>query len=155
MSLHILLDSGPLGIATNPKEPPLTTEFLLWAAGHLRQGHTFLVPAMADYEVRRELTRLGKIASLEELDRWNGAPVDRYLALTDFALKRAAELWAEVRNQGLVTADPKELDCDALIAAQALEYQELHDLSEAEVVVATTNVGHLSRFVRAELWSDI
>ena len=155
MSLHILLDSGPLGIAANPRNPPLTVELLGWATRHLRAGDILLVPAMADYEVRRELTRVGRIASLRELDRWNGTPEDRYLALTDAALKRAANLWAEVRNQGQVTADPKELDCDALIAAQALEYQELHELASAEVVVATTNVGHLSRFVAAQLWSEI
>ncbi len=150
-----MLDTGPLGIASNPKEPPLTVELLQWAMRHIRQGNIFLVPAMADYEVRRELTRLGKTARLRELDRWNDIPSDRYLPLSDSALKRAATLWAQVRNQGLITADPKELDCDALIAAQALEYQERHGLSGDEIVVATTNVGHLSRFVRAELWSDI
>ena len=155
MSLHIFLDTGPLGIATNPKEPPLTLELLRWATRHMREGNTFLVPAMADYEVRRELVRLGRTSSIRELDRWNSTPSYRYLALTDFALKRAADLWAHVRNQGLVTADPKELDCDAMIAAQALEYQEIHRLDSSHVVVATTNVGHLSRFVRAELWSEI
>ena len=110
---------------------------------------------MADYEVRRELARLKRPASIKELDIWNSTPSDRYLVLTDAALKRAANLWAEVRNQGLVTADPKELDCDALIAAQALEYQEVHRLADEKIVVATTNVGHISRFVRAELWSNI
>lgn len=155
MSLHIFLDTGPLSIVTNPKNPLLTVDALRWTARHLQSGNVFLVPAMADYEVRRELTRLGKTASLRELDRWNAILSDRYLPLSDFALKHAANLWAQVRNQGLVTADPKELDCDALIAAQALEYREMRGLSEAEVVVATTNVGHLSRFVRAELWLGI
>lgn len=155
MSLHILLDTGPLGIITNPKRRTLTLDSLQWVSRHLREGDIFLVPAMADYEVRRELIRLGRTAGIRALDEWNSVPEDRYLALTDFALKRAAILWAQVRNQGLVTADPKELDCDALIAAQALEYQEIYGLSDSEIVVATTNVGHLSRFVRAELWSDI
>lgn len=155
MSLHIFLDTGPLGIVTNPKNPLLTVDALRWTARHLQSENVFLVPAIADYEVRRELTRLGKTASLRELDRWNAILSDRYLPLTDSALKRAADLWAQVRNQGLVKADPKELDCDALIAAQTLEYQELRGLSDAEVVVATTNIGHLSRFFRAQLWSDI
>lgn len=155
MSLHILLDTGPLGIITNPKRRTLTLDSLQWVSRHLRAGDTFLVPAMADYEVRRELIRLGRAAGIKAIDEWNSIPAGRYLPLTDSALKRAADLWAQVRNQGLVTADPKELDCDALIAAQTLEYQELHGLSDAEIIVATTNVGHLSRFVRAELWSDI
>ena len=155
MSLHILLDTGPLGIITNPKRRTLTLDSLQWVSRHLREGDTFLVPAMADYEVRRELIRSGRNAGIKALDEWNSVSQDRYLALTNSALKRAASLWAEVRNQGLVTADPKELDCDALIAAQALEYQEIHGLARSHVVVATTNVGHLSRFVRAELWSEI
>jgi hypothetical protein len=36
-----------------------------------------------------------------------------------------------------------------VLAAQALT------LGEPDVVVATTNIGHLSRFVPAELWQDI
>ncbi len=155
MSLHIVLDTGPLGIITVPQRRAFTIESLLWVARHLQAGDIFLVPAMADYEVRRELVRLGRTAGIRALDEWNGVTANRYLALTDSALKSAADLWAQVRNQGLVTADPKELDCDASIAAQTLEYQQRQGLSDAEIVVATTNVGHLSRFVRAELWSDI
>jgi hypothetical protein len=49
------------------------------------------------------------------------------------------------------TADPKELDCDVLIAAQALTI----GVPSSELVVATTNVGHLSRFVTADLWVNI
>lgn len=155
MSLFIFLDTGPLGAMTNPKRPPETVAMLRWAAIQIRTGHRFFVPAIADYEVRRELIRLGKMAGIETLDAWNQAVPDRYLPLTDTALKRAAMLWADVRNRGIVTADPKELDCDALIAAQTLEYQAVHDLEPQNIVVATTNVGHLSRFVPARLWSDI
>lgn len=155
MSLFLFLDTGPLGIITNPKRPPTTVEMLRWAAAQIRAGHRFYVPAIADYELRRELIRLGKTAGLEALDAWNRADPDRYLPLTDAALKRAANLWAEVRNQGFVTADPKELDCDALIASQTLEFQAIHGLETQNIVVATTNVSHLSRFVPARLWSDI
>lgn len=155
MSLWIFLDTGPLGTLTNPKRPPQTIEMLKWAASQLRLGNSLMVPAIADYEVRRELIRLGRTAGLAALDQWNQVADDRYLALNDSTLKRAATLWATVRNQGLVTADPKELDCDALIAAQVLEYQEQHELSLEQIIIATTNVGHLSRFVPAKLWSDI
>jgi predicted nucleic acid-binding protein len=56
---------------------------------------------------------------------------------------KAAELWADARRSGHPTADPKELDCDVIIAAQALE---------SGAVVATENVGHLSRFVTSSDW---
>jgi hypothetical protein len=41
------------------------------------------------------------------------------------------------------------LDADVVLAAQALT------LGAAPVVIATSNVGHLSRFVPAELWQNI
>lgn len=155
MSLCIFLDTGPLGIIANPKRPRLTVDMLKWAANHLRAGNRFMVPAIADYEVRRELVRLGKTAGIATLDAWNQVTEERYIPLNDSTLKLAATLWAQVRNQGIVTADPKELDCDALIAAQALEYQQLHGISENGLIVATTNTGHLSKFVAAELWPNI
>jgi len=59
---------------------------------------------------------------------------------------KAAELWAVARRRGRPTADLKELDCDVILAAQALEQ---------EAVVATENVAHLSQFVTARHWKDI
>ena len=49
------------------------------------------------------------------------------------------------------TAHPKELDGDVILAAQGLLVGE----GGEEVVIATTNVGHLSRFVDAREWRDI
>jgi len=63
----------------------------------------------------------------------------------------AARLWAEVRQGRQATADPKSLDGDVILAAQAmLQVQQGY-----EVIVATTNVKHISRFVDARLWTDI
>lgn len=64
---------------------------------------------------------------------------------------RSAELWAEVRRSGQPTADPKALDGDVILAAQAILAGE----SGIEVMVATTNVGHLERLVAAKNWQDI
>jgi hypothetical protein len=60
-------------------------------------------------------------------------------------------LWAELRRQGLPTADARALDADAILAAQLL----LVVASDDTLVVATTNVGHLSRIVPAQRWQDI
>src|SRR5207245_1990396 len=120
MSLTIFLDASPLGMVTNPKKPAATVDILRWAGDHIRAGNRIMVPAVADYEVRRELTRLGKTAGIASLDVWNGMPSDRYVPLTDAALRMASILWAQARNAGSPTADPKELDCDVLIAAQTL-----------------------------------
>ena len=57
--------------------------------------------------------------------------------------------WADVRRRGQPTADSKALDADVILAAQARR------MTAAEVVVATTNVRHLSRLVDAKLWQDV
>jgi hypothetical protein len=64
---------------------------------------------------------------------------------------RAAEFWAQVRRQGRPTTDDKALDVDVILAAQA---DALEGVGYS-VVIATTNVGHLSRFVEARLWQEI
>jgi predicted nucleic acid-binding protein len=151
MSLTVFLDAGPLGILTNPKRPPETVRALTWAITMIRAGHRFIVPAIADYEVRRELERASRTTGLAALDAWNSAAPDRYLPLSDSALRLGASLWARARNMGTATADPKELDADVLIAAQALEL----GLPPPQVIVATVNVGHLALFVPADRWDKI
>ena len=155
MSVWIFLDTGPLGTITNPKKSLETLDMLKWAAKHIQAGNRIMVPAIADYEVRRELIRSGRAAGIRALDTWNATASERYIPLSDAALKRAAVLWAQVRNIGVVTADPKEIDGDALIAAQALEYQQENGILLKQIIVATTNVGHLSHFVPAKLWTEI
>jgi predicted nucleic acid-binding protein len=147
----IVLDSSILGLLTNPKKTPEVISVTQWAVTMMSAGYRLVVPAIADYEVRRELERAGKTAGIARLDAFNAISKDRYLPLSDDALKLAAKLWAQARNQGTPTADPKELDCDVLIAVQALTM----GLTESEFIIATTNVGHLSLFAPADLWSHI
>ena len=151
MNRVIMLDTGPLGLLTNPRKTPETRAITRWALDMMMAGHRLMVPAIADYEARRELERVGCRQGLAQLDAFNVARVDRYLPLSDKALRLAAQLWAQARNAGVPTADPKELDCDVLIAAQALTL----GVPTADLVIATTNVGHLARFVPAALWANL
>ena len=141
-----MLDTGPLGLATSPSESLQTTGCADWLRGLLADGVRVLLPEVADYEVRRELLRAGKIAGLARLDTF-GRTLE-YLPLTTVVMRRAAELWAEARRRGKPTADPHALDGDVILAAQALTLG-------IEVVVATTNAGHLGRFVSAAEWPNI
>jgi predicted nucleic acid-binding protein len=68
------------------------------------------------------------------------------MPLTTQIMLQAAEFWAEARKRGLQTADPKGLNGDVILAAQAIG---------AGAIVATENVGHLSRFVEAKHWQDV
>lgn len=105
------------------------------------------MPAIADYEVRRELIRANMAKSISQLDSLSEQ--FEYLPLTTAAMRKAAEFWAQARNQGQPTAADQRLDADAILAAQAAT------LAPANVIVATSNVGHLARFVPAETWQNI
>ena len=64
---------------------------------------------------------------------------------------RAADLWAMARRSGVPTGDPKKLDVDVILAAQALTLP----VPSGDIIVATANVSHISRFVTADLWTNI
>jgi predicted nucleic acid-binding protein len=151
VSQTILLDTGPLGIVTKRRGVSDADACRTWIAGCIRKGTSFVVPAIAYYEVRRELERLKNITGVTRLDEFCEAVPGRYLPLSDTALRLGCRLWAQARQAGVPTTDPKELDCDVLIAAQALDL----GLPEPDLIIATTNVGHLSRFVPAAVWTDI
>ena len=104
MSRTIFLDTGPLSVLTNPKLPPETVNILAWAIAMRRAGHRFVVPAIADYEVRRELERAGKINGIITLDAWNNVTPDRYLPLTDWNPPQATRIHPVVRRVSLHAA---------------------------------------------------
>jgi hypothetical protein len=51
MSKLVLLDTGVLGFATNPKAI-VSDAVLLWIKRLLREGHRPLVPEIADYDAQ-------------------------------------------------------------------------------------------------------
>ena len=147
MSRTVLLDSGPLSLITNPRASKEAAACGQWLVNALTGGASVLVPAIADYEVRRELIRARRIAGIGRLDAF----IERvgFLPITTAAMRQAAAFWAEARQQGRPTAADAALDGDVILAAQAVA------LDRPEVIVATTNPKHLSRFVAAKLWVDI
>lgn len=146
MSRVVLLDSGPLGMVTNPRATPLALECQLWLDSLEPKGYKVMLPEIADYEVRRELLRAGKVNSIRRLDQLK--TIINYRPITTEVMLKAAELWAQSRKRGTPTADPKALDGDVILAAQATLVAEEGN----EVIVATTNVDHLSQFVDAREW---
>jgi len=148
MTKIVLLDAGPLSAVTHPRANR-NREIKEWLQGLLQAGCRVIVPEIADYELRRELIRAGKTKSVERLDalrlQGNFAPLNTHVML------RAAQFWARARQTGQATADDKALDADVILAAQANFVGDPDD----DVVVATMNVGHLSRFAQAECWHDI
>ena len=74
-----------------------------------------------------------------------------YVPITTAAMLKAAEHWATVRGAGRPTADDKALDGDVILAAQSALLTQPGD----DLIVATTNVGHLAQFVDARSWREI
>lgn len=149
MSRIILLDSGPLGLITNPSASEENRECNVWIQTRLREGDRVMVPAISDYEIRRELLRAGKTKGLARLDGLKS--VVGYIPLTSEALLQAAEFWAQARRSGKPTASDSALDGDVILCAQAAEITRLGH----ETVIATTNVKHLEIFADARLWREI
>lgn len=86
----IVLDTGPLGILTNPRQTPDVVACSAWLRSMLAAGARVVLPEIADYELRRELLRAGKQTGLRRLDT-PGQTLD-YVPLTTAAMQRAAEL---------------------------------------------------------------
>ncbi len=150
MTLIVVLDTGVLGMVTNPKASPETNACKNWFRSLLAAGASARLPEIADYELRRELLRANKTNGLRRLDALKA--VIGYEPLTTAAMLRAAECWAQARQRGIPTADAAALDGDMILAAQILL---LARPNNEPIVVATTNVRHLETFVDARLWSDI
>jgi predicted nucleic acid-binding protein len=142
-----MLDTGPLGLVTNPRRSPQSVACAQWLQGLVAAGVRVILPEIADYEVRRELLRANRVRGLARLDEF-GALLE-YLPLTTAAMRQAASFWAKARQRGQPTAGDRALDGDMILAAQATT------LGVVDVVIATTNVGHLSRFTAAALWQSI
>lgn len=145
--MNLILDTCVLGVLCHPTSPD-RAGLLAWIADTIRDGVTTVyVPAIADYELRRELIHLSlrsgvpRVRKLVSLDAIYGELP--FLELSDDAIKVAADLWAKARHGGLPTAPDAALDGDVILAAQALEI---------DATVITDNVTHIARYCRAVDW---
>ena len=117
------------------------------AAERAAAGDRIALPEIVDYELRRNFLlelRRGRTSfarSLQRLDELRSSLI--FLPLNSDAMLKAAELWADARSQGKSTADPKELDGDVILAAQALQI---------DGIIVTENPGHLGLYVKIERW---
>jgi len=146
MDDNLILDTGPLGMITHPRE---NEEIKEWFKTQIKNGKKIIIPEIADYELRRELLRGDKKKGIERLNTLEIKLL--YLPLTTETILKAAEFWSTIRKAGKPTADDKSLDGDVILAAQAFIFGK----DGQEVLVVSDNVGHLSRFVKALSWRDI
>lgn len=146
---YILLDSGVLSRVTHPRPKADSQALEAWLWQSVGSGDGVFIPEVTDYEVRREYLRRNSRSGVRLLDELNVRL--NYLALETSHWRLAAQLWADARNRGHITAPPGDLNIDILLAAQA----QLLATPDSPVIIATTNVRHLAPFADSRLWQDI
>jgi hypothetical protein len=151
----VFVDTGVLGLLANPNKKGEAADCEQWLLGLLSKGVSVLTSDICDYEVRRNLIlesfRKPNINSVTSLDELKELVV--FLPISKEVMIKAASLWAEARRLAVPTADDKSLDADIIICAQ-------YKLLEQEypgryIVIATTNVKHLSLFTEAKEWQEV
>jgi predicted nucleic acid-binding protein len=140
-----LLDTGPLGLYAH-SNGKFRRPIHDWVKQVTIQKGLVYIPEVTDYELRRKLTHMvitGR-APAERLDRLNDLTKQcTFLPVSSVMWKRAAQLWAELRKQGLPSTDENALDVDVLLAAQALEVNG---------TVVTMNTRHFAPHCPVLLW---
>jgi predicted nucleic acid-binding protein len=150
----IIIDSGILGQLCRPNLDPQTLALKNWFDLMLIRSYV-VSSQICDYEVRRGLLLAQKqglvAAGISILDALH--QLINFLSVDDRILDLAAEIWATARLSGQPTAGDRNLDADIIICAT---WQDLANRYPGqEVVIATTNVRHLSRFATAVIWQDV
>lgn len=155
----VFLDTNILGLISNSNTSfDECQQCDRWLTTLSVRGVRFVTSDICDYEVRRGLIssfiRSGKLASgINGLNSLKTDGLLEFLPVSTEALDLAANLWARASNESLTTRDDKNIDVDIIISAQ---YQILRDEHLGQqVIVATTNLKHLSRFCEAARWQDI
>jgi len=99
MKRYVLFDSGPLGLAVCRTGTTGLSALETRLTELEKAGVTILIPAVIDYELRRELVRVGATTKLRKL---NGLQIRfSILPITPAAWLRAAEFWALTRRMGI------------------------------------------------------
>jgi hypothetical protein len=155
----VFLDTNILGLISNTNaayEECIQCE--RWFSTLSIRGVRFITSDLCDYEVRRglisSLIKSGKEPpGISTLDSLKSDGFLEFSPVSTTALTLAANLWAIASTQGNTTRDEKNIDVDIILSAQ---YQLIRDENPGRsVIMATTNLKHLSLFCDAAHWRDI
>jgi predicted nucleic acid-binding protein len=151
----VFLDTNILGKLTNPNQLPEAVECQVWFERLLAKGVYLVSSELCFYELKRSLILAANqgginrgIKKLDDLRLFvEFFPVDRAVA------ELSSMLWAEARTKNTPTAKADNIDIDIMIAAHWRLLTE--EFPGREVVIATTNIKHLSLFAEAREWQNI
>jgi predicted nucleic acid-binding protein len=146
--LIIILDTGTLGLITNPSRNPVCLECQKWFKSILSTRAKITTSEVCDYELRRELIRSKKQEGLKRLNQFR----ENFgcIPVTSEDFDKAAELWAWARNTGQSTANEDSIDADVILCAQSIIISN----SGKSGIIVTTNVKHLDRYTPSLHWKN-
>lgn len=149
--MNLILDTSLLGRLCHPTQLKNRT-FVAWLNTLLKKDEDetdIFVPEVCDYELRRKLLHMiskGQTTprSIDILNELASTLI--YLPLDTHTMRRAAELWSDLRSRGLPTASDAELDGDVILAAQA---------ESVSAIIVTENKKHMTRLGDAKTWDEL
>jgi predicted nucleic acid-binding protein len=153
----VLLDSNILGLINSRRTSPEAIACDRWFHHTFRRA-SLVSSELCLYEVRRGLLKASlqadkPVPGLQGLQELEEEGWVEFLVADRQVLNIAADLWAKAAASGQTSRSDKDIDIDIIIAAH---YQILVDeYPGREVIVATKNLKHLSRFCTAANWQDI
>jgi hypothetical protein len=155
----VFLDSNILSLINSRSTSPEPIACEQWFYNISRKAR-LVSSELCLYEVRRGLLKASfqaadrkLVPGLQGLQELEAEDWVEFLVADRQVLDIAAELWAKAAANGQTSRSEKDIDIDIIISAH---YQILVDeYPGQQVVVATKNLKHLSRFCTAANWQDI
>jgi predicted nucleic acid-binding protein len=153
----VFLDSNILGLINSRRTSPEAIACDRWFLDTFRKAN-LVSSELCLYEVRRGLLKASLqvdklVPGLQGLQELEEDSLVEFLVADRQVLNIAANLWAKAAASGQTSRSDKDIDIDIIIAAH---YQILVDeYPGRQVIVATKNLKHLSRFCTAANWQDI
>jgi hypothetical protein len=112
-----------------------------WLIDRLSSGDAVLVPAIVYYKTRRELLRARKVSRLARLDAFVQIDSNPYLALSDEALRLAAELWHKPASKGApLRPRPTSTSTSSSPPRRSLSASERRSLSSPQTPVISASL---------------
>lgn len=151
----ILIDTGIVGLLTQPNSTNESTQILDWMYNSLAKSVRVLASDICDYEIRRGLIKArldGRCSDgIEKLDQLR--EVIEFLPITNRALAHACVYWADAAKKSQLNAPKHDINFDLILCGTWKVLTE--DYPGQDIVIATKNLRDFLRFANADLWQNI
>ena len=159
----VFLDTNILGLVAKPRKSfndslDESDRVQQWFYGLLSKGVRVVTSTLCEYEFRRGLLEPSNTSTeiapgIIELDNLANSGVLEFIDVSREDSILAAQMWVDAQAEGRPTSDKKKIDIDVIISAQCLILRQ--ENPGQKVIIATTNIKHISRYCEAANWQDI